>query len=214
MSRQRRRPSRGRTSRGLALKVTVLIVGEGRETEANYFNGLKRLDEVSARFTITVKRGRGSNPESVVQEAIGHKQVAERRSEDYDEVWCVLDVEGPDKRESLGKARTLANQNGIRLCLSNPSFEVWFLAHFVRTRRSFRDGAAVIVELNRHWPRVSAAAYNKSDEQVFERLEGLLEEGVRQAKAVRENDHHEADTADCNSSTEVYRLVEHLLGRS
>jgi hypothetical protein len=213
MSRCGKKPRRTRVSRGLPPKITVLIVGEGQETEANYFDGLKRLDEVTARFTVTVRRGHGFNPESVVQEAIEHKERSQRQGKEYDEVWCILDVEGPEKRESLDRAVTLARQNDIKLCLSNPAFEVWFLAHFVRTSRAFKDCDAVIRELDKHWPQVSSAPYAKNDDRVFERLKDKLDNACKNARLVRETDHHDDNTAECNSSTEVYQLVEHLLGR-
>ncbi len=212
MSRRGRKTTRGRRLRGRPLKTTVLIVGEGRETEVNYFDQLKRLDSVAERFTVTVKKGPGFNPERVVQETVKHKQRAEIREAPYDEVWCVLDTEGAEKRDSLDKASRLANQNGIRLSVSNPSFEVWFLAHFVRTSRGFNDCDAVIVELNKHWSHVSKASYDKSDEQVFQRLQDRLEDALRNARQVREKDHKHPDIGECNSSTEVYLLIEHLLG--
>lgn len=213
MSRRPRKPSRGRTSRGRPMKTTVLLVGEGRATEVNYFDRLKRLDTVTERFAVTVKKGPGFNPERVVEEAIKHQRAAEARDAAYDECWCVLDTEGSEKRDSLAKARILANRHAIQLCLSNPSFEVWFLAHFLRTSRKFNDCEAVIVELNKHWPQVSRTGYDKSDEQLFDRLSNRLETALHNARQVRETDHKHPDLADCNSATEVYLLVEHFLNR-
>jgi len=60
-----------------------------------------------------------------------------------------MDVEGPSHRDSLEKAVKLLKENGITLCLSNPAFEVWLLAHFKRVTRSFKDCNAVIVELKK-----------------------------------------------------------------
>jgi len=202
-----------RVSRAFPIKTTILIIGEGQETEPNYFDGLKREDKVVAKFTVTVKRGHGFSPEKVVKEAIEHKARAERRAETYDEVWCVIDAEGPEKRESLGQAAALAKENSIRLCLSNPSFEVWFLAHFEKTGKAFNDGDAVIVRLNKHWRKHHTQDYQKSDDRIYRRLCGRTQTAIANAQWVRE-DHfrHVADTADCNSSTEVYRLVGYLIG--
>jgi len=118
-------------------KRTVLIVGEGRETEPNYFTGLRDETDVSDRFAVTVKRGKGFSPEHVLNEAIRHMERARGQRAEYDEVWCVMDVEGPAKRASLDAARIRAKQNGVQVCLSNPSFEVWLLSHFERTSASF-----------------------------------------------------------------------------
>jgi hypothetical protein len=201
-----------RVSCAFPIRTTLLIVGEGQATEPNYFDGLKREDKVVAKFTVTVKGGHGFSPEKVVKEAIEYKERAERRGEEFDEVWCILDVEGLEKQQSLEQAAALADMNGIRLCLSNPSFEVWLLAHFERTARAFEDCEAVIQRLNKHWKKQHKEPYRKNDERVYYRISDHTQTAISNARWVRENHHGDVDnTADCNSSTEVYRLVGHLI---
>ena len=204
-------PSRKRIIR--PFKTTIMIVGEGRETEKNYFDDLKREEIVSIKFAIKVKKGHGFSPKRVVEEAINYKQQAERRGEEFDEVWCVLDVEGVEKRESLDQAVIMARQNGITLCLSNPCFEVWLLAHFDRIAKTFLNYDAVKRELNRHWGSVCTEEYQKNDERIYERLTSLTKTAIANAKWVRETHFRdEENTADCNSSTEVYKIVGLLFG--
>ena len=191
-----------------SFKRTVLIVGEGRETEPNYFDGLKRETEVAARFSVTVKRGRGRSPESVIGEVLKHKSQG-----DYDEVWCVLDVEGAQKRASLEKALRLAADNGITVCLSNPSFEAWFLAHFERTTAPFAGARAVIVRLSKHWQKEYRTKYDKSAQDLYSRLSNRTPTAIANARWGKEIHHKDRPVADCNSSTEVYRLVRRLLGQ-
>lgn len=194
-------------------KSTILILGEGRETEPNYFRGLKEEESVTARFAVTVKKGSGKSPEEAVKKAIEENLRAKSRGEDYDQVWCVLDVEQADQHESLRRARATAERNGITLCLSNPSFEIWFLAHFERTARPFNGSDAVVVQLNKHWKKHCGQAYEKNDEQVYNRVSGFTERALNNARWVREKHHEGTDIADANSSTEVYRLVGKLLAR-
>jgi len=196
-----------------SIKRTVLIVGEGQQTEPNYFRAFRLESTVSERFSVTVKKGHGRSPEAVAKEAIKYKRQAENRGEYYDEVWCVLDVEGLGSREFLERAIIMAGQNSIKLCLSNPCFEVWLLAHFVRESRAHNGCDSVIGRLNPHWRRLCRQDYRKNDEQVYVRISDLTESAIDNARLVRETDHHDiADTADANSSTEVYRLVGHLIG--
>jgi uncharacterized protein YukE len=195
------------------VKITILIVGEGQKTEPNYFRELKLEDNVTAEFSLTVKKGHGRSPGGVIEEALRHKQRAENRGEYYDEVWCALDVEGPDKRESLERAMAVARQNDITLCLSNPCFEVWLLAHFVRQSRAYNDCDSVIVQLNNHWQRLCGQNYQKNDEHVYLRVSSLTQTAIENAKQVRKIDHRDViNTADANSSTEVYKLVSYLIG--
>lgn len=195
------------------IKTTILIVGEGQQTEPNYFRELKLEDDVTAKFSLTVKKGHGRSPEGVIEEVLKYKQQAENRREYYDEVWCVLDVEGPDKCESLERAVVEARRNDIMLCLSNPCFEVWLLAHFVRQSRAYNDCDSVIVQLNNYWQNLCGQDYQKNDEHIYSRLSNLTQMAIENAKQVREVDHRGIiNTADANSSTEVYKLVRYLIG--
>src|SRR5262249_31660826 len=145
-------------------KTRVLIVCEGRETEPNYFRGLREEEAVRQNFAVEVKKGKGGSCLMVVQQTIAEPDKAAARREEYDEAWCVFDVEQGGQGAQVSNARTLADRQGIRLAASNPSFEVWLLAHFVRTRRAFHNCDAVIEELNKHWQPAFGRNYQKNDE--------------------------------------------------
>ena len=203
-------PTRSRQNR--PVKTKVLIVGEARETEPNYFRGLVREDAVTHKFAVSVKKGRGLSAEAAVEQAITLQQQARSREETYDEVWCMLDTEGPANRASLGRAARAAEENEITPCLSNPCFEVWLLAHFEKRGRSYQDCDGVIGQLNKHWNRCFKQAYEKNDGRVYHRVSGLTATAIANARWVRETHHRaKADMADCNSATEVYLLVQKLI---
>ncbi|MCE2485807.1 MAG: RloB domain-containing protein [Desulfurellaceae bacterium] len=207
MRNRTRRPSQRRK-----LKKTILIVCEGRETERNYLDGLKREETISKTFAITIFRGRGGSRSQIVKRAINKKN-AQRK--EMDAVLCVLDTESLENTQVKGDlvaARQEAGRNGITLYLSNPSFEVWFLAHFKRTSQSFKDSKAVIVELDKEWGPAFRQPYDKSDERMYKKLARRTQTAVNNAKIVVETDHKEKpDIADRNSSTDFYQLVERLL---
>lgn len=56
------------------------------------------------------------------------KDAAKDRGKEYDEYWCVFDV---DEHPKLLDAIALAAANGIKVALSSPCLELWFLIHFV-----------------------------------------------------------------------------------
>jgi len=207
MSRDRRNDL-WRESRNLRQKRTVLIVTEGHRTEPYYFDGLKREVVVNSRFAVKIKPGKHSSPDAVVGEAIRLQSEEEARGSAYDEVWCVCDVENPNRAAAIRAALAEAGRNEISMVLSNPSFEVWLLAHFTWTSRSFLNAQAVIGELNKHWP---GGGYRKSDSGVYDKVADRTNVGIENARAVREKDHGtDKAVIDCNSCTEVYRLVEQL----
>ncbi len=160
-----------------------------------------------------MKRGKGGSRLQIVQEAVDRKN---DRGKESGETWCVMDVDRLDSeeaRDDLAAAEQLAQENGIRLCLSNPAFEVWFLAYFQRTSHAFIDCDAVIVELDKHWQTAFGQPYSKGDERIYERLASRTSDAPENARNVREQDRDaEPDIAECNSSTEVYRLVARLVG--
>lgn len=57
-----------------------------------------------------------------------HKKRSDQGTE-YDEVWCVVDVEAPQPHESLDRAAKLARQSGIKIAYANPCFELWLFLH-------------------------------------------------------------------------------------
>ena len=201
-----------RTPRRKKLKKTILIVCEGQKTERYYLNSLKQEETVSEAFAITVDGGKGGSRSQIIKWAIKKKN-AQRK--EMDVVLCVLDTESLENtqvKEDLEAARQEAARNDITLYMSNPAFEVWFLAHFRRTSRSFRNCDAVIVELDKEWRKAFRQPYNKSDDKVYQRLATRTQAAVTNTKDVVEIDHREkSDIADRNSSTDFYQLVERLL---
>jgi hypothetical protein len=193
-------------------KKTVLIVGEG-DTEQYYFDGLKRDEAVSRAFAVTIRDAGGGSPEDVVRKAVDFVERAGLENRGYDAVYCVMDVEGLDKKASLSKALTLARSENIRCCLSNPSFEVWLLAHFARTCKSFGNAANVVKELEKFWKTLSSAVYDKNDRDIYRKTVYLIDTALNNSRSVHKQDHREGDVADRDSSTNVYELVSYLLGR-
>jgi len=203
----------GRRTTERHARETVLIVCEGQATERNYFDRLRREETVTDRLSVTVRSAHGGSPEAIVREAILYKEQYGEQGDDFGRVFCVIDVERD--RSSLARARKLAQDGDIELVLSNPSFEVWLLAHYERSSRPFTGAKEVRAAFNRHWVKHHGRKYHKGDEDIYGRLARLRRTAIANAKHVRErNFGGMADTADANSSTEVYRLVEYLVGSS
>ncbi|MFI7433292.1 RloB family protein [Micromonospora haikouensis] len=118
----RRRPG-GRDER-----KTYLVCCEGENTETLYFKGLRRELRAST-IRIEVFSGRGE-PYGVVEKAIAEAARAAASGDEYDEVWCVFDVEAPRAHSRLAPALALAARHDIKCAISNPCFEVYLLLHY------------------------------------------------------------------------------------
>lgn len=87
------------------------------------------------RFSnVSIKVGdEHGEPYKLVRAAQKRQNSTHRRRSDqgteYDEVWCVVDVEAPKSHESLDRAAQLARDNGIKIAYANPCFELWLLLH-------------------------------------------------------------------------------------
>lgn len=58
-------------------------------------------------------------------------------------IWCVFDRD-ENSDTALQKAKQAAMKQGYRLAYSDPSFELWFLLHFVNQRSEIADCQVVI----------------------------------------------------------------------
>lgn len=118
--RPHRRRSRGRR---------VLILTNGRVTEPEYLAHL--VGELGLGGLVTVSAHEaGRDPLTLVRAAAKEmdRDRREARREGFDpyaSVWAVTDVDQYD----VGPAQREARENGVRLAVSNPCFEVWLIDH-------------------------------------------------------------------------------------
>lgn len=120
-----RRPSRRGSlhPRAYYFRETIqrfLIVCEGEKTEPLYFEAFKVPKDVRAIKIF----GTGLDPLSLVKETIGLREKG-----DYDQVWCVFDVEDHSVKD-VNEVLNLAHENNIQVAISNQAFELWYLLHF------------------------------------------------------------------------------------
>lgn len=191
-------------------KRRLLIQCEGQKTEPNYLDELCRACGVRQRMEVQVKRGKGQNAVVTVEAAIAERSRGLLGGRRYDAVWCVLDVEHAAHRAKLDEATALARGHDIRLFLSNPSFEVWLIAHFERVTRDFADGRAAEAYLNAHWRKHFNGDYEKGDPKLYEKLAARVNAALDNAQWILETFHADAPCRDSNASTEVYQLVQQL----
>ncbi|MFE7634646.1 RloB family protein [Kitasatospora sp. NPDC057518] len=166
------------------------MVCGAKATESDYLQGLKssvRNPAVSLRI---VKHPR--SPSQVVDHAVFLRGQAEG---EYDEVWCVLDV---DDFQDLGQAVAEARRKNIEVAFSNPCFELWLLLHFRDYRRQVQSFRELVPDLDRVLP----AGYEKAGMK-FDHYEPHWRLAVSRAKQLAEpGSEHET-----NPSTGMWKLA-------
>jgi hypothetical protein len=201
----------------LPLKRRVLIVGEGRETEYNYFVGFRNAFEEELRATATsvsVARGKGGDARAIVKKAIYEAKKFSPDPKRGDRVFLLLDTEGPGRASELPGAEKLAEKNGIQIVYSCPALEYWLLCHFRRISRGyFKDCSSVITALDKRWNSVCKTRYDKSDKDIFDRLSHLVQAAREEALAI--DLYHTTSRGAArrvNPSSQVYELIAILIG--
>ena len=186
----------------------ILIVCEGEKTEINYFKDLIKVEKLSS-VNITICSGCGSDPVSVVTTAIKKREEQDMYLS-FDAVYCAIDR---DEHKNFDQAIQQARDNDIKLIVSYPSFEYWYLCHFhysrspiVRTNnRSPGDNCIHI--LKPKWKNELNEEYEKNIENPYTKLNKYIDQALTNAKnALKDAESNQ----EPNPSTRVHELVDVL----
>lgn len=198
-----------RKSKFKKLKEPLLIVCEDSKSSVFYLKKKVRSKGLNPE-DVVVTGDCGSAPISVVNYALElknrRKKTAKRDGTlPYSNVYCVMDVDNhPSLREAIIKAR----DNQMTPIVSNESFELWYLLHFVNYSTASKDRST----LNRELSAFLGKSYDKGDDCMFELLiqqngseTNALDLSARLNNTARE-DSDERDPLR-NPSTEVFILI-------
>ena len=178
---------------------TFLIVVEGK-TEQLYFSEIKSIERIPG-ITIIPKQAKHSSLDSIFKTALD-----EKNSEVYDSVWCVFDYDTILEKgisEETKKLKTQVEKCGIYIADSLPSFEIWFLLHYVIPQKYYKDQTALIKELHKYFPE-----YEKTMYKIYSKLNDLNSTAIKNSYALLERNKQNQDkhTSFCN----VYKIFEEL----
>ena len=186
-----------------------LIICEGKETEPNYFNGLKQKinekfgDRISIVPAIKIK-GTGLNTESLVKYT---KQYINKSPKVYGQVWVVFDKDDYSD-EQFDNAIKLNEYNSA---WSNPNFEIWLLSHFKKITIPLSKNNT-LKELKKEFQNSNLGNYSKNDKEIFEKVtkDNRLESAIKNCKEIYEEFNCVSSNASKNPCTTVFMLVEDL----
>jgi len=188
----------------------IVISCEGKETEPKYFEGIRKVLRLP-RTTVIVLSPDGTDPITVVDRAI--EEVKERKSAKSwikeDTAWEVFDGDEhrqtKDNEHNWNTALQRARANDIRLGISNPSIELWFLIHF-RDHTSHIDRHKAIDLLKIYVP-----SYEKNIEMYPGVLGNLTDAAIgrasQRATLARKNELPEFSNPYCEGISELVQLV-------
>lgn len=190
-----------------SVKRRFLIVSEGEVTEPEYLRGFNAHHRAALIEIVCDIRGVGRGPMPVVRRAIELRDQAHNKArqigdtfEEYDDVWCVVDV---DSHADISDARQAAKDNGLRLAISNPCFELWLLLHLIDDAPGSLQSREASKRLKKHWPTYEKGVNFRDCVDGYSRAMQLAKQLYKQAREAREPLR--------NPLTGVYRLTESIL---
>ena len=189
--------------------ANYLIVCEGKKTEPNYFNGLKKKinEKYGNKVDVLIPnidiKGTGMNTTSLVkytQKTVNHANKV------YGQVWVVFDKDDYND-EQFNSAIDNCNYN---VAWSNPNFELWLLAHFKKVSR-YVSKDDVLQELNKEFQEKGLGDYTKNDINIFDKVtsEGKLHTAIKNCEYMEELN-KDGQASQRNPMTKVYKIVDEL----
>ncbi len=189
--------------------ANYLIVCEGKKTEPNYFNGLKKKinekygNKVDVLIPNIDVKGIGMNTTSLVkytQKTVNHANKV------YGQVWVVFDKDDYND-EQFDSAIDNCNYN---VAWSNPNFELWLLSHFKRVNR-YISKENILDELNKEFQKNGLDEYTKNDENIFDKVtkDGKLHTAIKNCEYM-ESLNEDGQASQRNPMTKVYKIVDGL----
>lgn len=203
----------GKKKKSREIVTYFLIVCEGEKTEPNYFKSFpKQVGKVVYDIEFD---GGGISTLKVVEKAI---ELRDKSKQKYDRVWAVFDRDS-FKANSFNSAILKAKANSIECAWSNEAFELWYLLHFHnRITAMKRDEYKKAIEnaLNEKLGKKNKPFhYKKNDTSMYALLKklGRQDLAIKWAKDLSEKIDGE-NYANYNPQTQVFKLVEELIGQS
>ncbi len=216
---QRKKPGYEKKKRNTGYrepKPIIYIAGEGthNKTEYSYFRSF-----ISDRYCVQFVQEGYSNPVGIVRKL--RNKINDRNGLEFkierDKAFCLVDTDCDRTKngriEEAGREAGKDSKTPISILTSNPCFEIWFILHDRYTDRKYNSSSEVVSDLRRirGWED-----YTKSDTDTYRKTIDKVDTAIKNAKKLEmkhTEDGIKLQTVEAMPSSEVYRLVELLLGR-
>ena len=189
--------------------ANYLIVCEGKQTEPNYFNGLKKKinekygNKVDVLIPSIEVKGTGKNTTDLVNYTDKFVNYSNKR---YGQVWVVFDKDDYND-EQFDSAIKNCDYN---VAWSNPNFELWILSHLKKVSR-YVSKDDVLQELRQEFQKKGLGDYTKNDTNIFDKVtgEGKLHTAIKNCEYMEELN-KDGQASQRNPMTRVYKIVDGL----
>jgi len=192
------------------IEKIILIACEGSKTEPLYFNSIRQDLRSRTLKIIVIPAQNKTDPSSIIDRVIEERKKLkdDGRWTNRDSAWAVFDGDEHIEKslESWQNAMIKAQTKQIKLAITNPCFELWYLIHFQdHFAQINRDQLKNL--LKKHIPD-----YNKSLCLYPNPLKPLTEQAIQRAKQMaRQTEHNKLDKYSNPCCSDLPELVGSLL---
>ena len=125
--------------------IIICSQGQGRNAEKCYFGNFSNRN-----LRIKFSTGGSTDPEGMVDDLITFMHNEDAKSEDYLRVFLVLDTDLSEKRiNEIKQIEQRCKENNIEIITSAPTFEIWYLMHYRKSKLRFTTSKDVKRELEK-----------------------------------------------------------------
>lgn len=190
-------------------KENILLEFEGNnKTEELYF---KHFQKRNNPYNIKFAYGHDTDPVGMIRSLISYMKKEDINIENGDKIYCVFDADiDINKQRRIDEAIKLAEEEGIDIIISIPSFELWYRLHYSYTSKMYSSNKELISDLKRYIPN-----YEKNMD-VYDILESNMQQAIDNSKRLERQQIKNGQALNnikCNPYTSVYKSVEYLTQR-
>lgn len=197
---------RERRSQKRPQKEIIFIFTEG-ETEYNYFDQIKK-ELVRNHMRVSVELSRTKEKTAIgfiryAREVLNHKLISPDKN---DRIFCVFDMDTAID-EDINRAMKIMPRY-MRLIVSNPDFELWFLLHY-EYRKVALGNRESIERLREYEPDYRKPEVNMIYRSLKEKKETALE-NARLLRRYQSEEGHDLYSTAANPCTNVDEAVAYI----
>ena len=186
-------------------KSIILLATEGNnKTETLYFDSMPCNNCV-----IRYAPGNYTDPANMINALKEEYDYLDLDSQYGDAAFCLIDADvNKTKEKQIEKIDSESNRN-IKIIVSNPCFEIWFLCHFTATTRKFNSNKELIKFLNNYIPN-----YTKNMDNIWEIIGAKTKKAIDNAKKLEQfclENGLKKHSIEFSPSTEVYSIIEYII---
>ena len=195
---------RNRNNRKSKRVILVAYEGKKNKTENNYFSNYNGRDK---DYVIRMVPGSETDPINLVKQTIQETKKLGLDLKEDDRAFCIFDTDNdPKKNSQIKKAIELAKNKNIKVIMSSPCIELWFLLHYECTTATM-SSEDVIKKLKKHYPKYSKNCDIYHD--IFEKTELACKNAKKLEKYQRDNN-RDLQSVEANPHSDVYQIIEEL----